>query len=337
MNITAAPEPTATILAAVAKAGFQVPEARLTRWHRAGIISKPVQKSLGRGKGTVSLYPAGTSRQVLAICYLRNKHHRLDDVRWLLWFNGFPIEESYWRGHLRNAALEWDKKINCLNQAYAVMDGEDEAASEALDAALSAAFDKRLPPSFLRKLRKIVGRKNFDTIRQFVLALGTGKFAEEFSRESHDREEDQITLHLIETALGFREHGKHSISPQIGRWLPESIWQPLADLSDLLGADAYIDLAENLPPSDLAQARDEIRDLLCGLQIMEKFTKALFGGKASGFKMLSKIVEASKAHDFAWMLLGWVLIKKSPSTGDCQAVVNASRMLIRQYQAVCHA
>ena len=337
MEMITEPEPSATILAVVAKAGFQVPEARLAHWHRAGLISKPVQKSLGRGMGTVSLYPAGTSRQVLAICYLRNKHHRLDDVRWLLWFNGFSVEESYWRGYLRNAALEWDKKIAYLKQAYDAMNGEDETKADAIHGALEAATDKRMPPSFLRKLRKIVGCKKFDAILRFVFALGTGNFAAEFPRESHDPKEDEKTLHLIETSLGFREYGKRSISPQIGRWLPESVWQPLADLSDLLGAHAYTDFAKNLPPSDLAQARDEIRDLLfCGF-IVGKLAKSIFGGKASGFKMLSKIVEASKAHDFAWMLLGWVLIKKSPSTGDCQAVVNASRMLIRQYQAVCHA
>src|SRR5258707_5993855 len=58
--------------------GYIVSAAQLARWHRAGLLPRPRQRPLGRGRGTETVYPPGTSVQVVALCQIKAEEHRLD-------------------------------------------------------------------------------------------------------------------------------------------------------------------------------------------------------------------------------------------------------------------
>jgi hypothetical protein len=73
------------LLAAAAKAGFEVSEAQLARWHRSGLLPRPQVRSLGRGKGTESLYPPGSSDRLVRVAELHVEEHRLANAGWRLW------------------------------------------------------------------------------------------------------------------------------------------------------------------------------------------------------------------------------------------------------------
>src|SRR5438105_15226652 len=83
------------LLAAASNAGFEVSEAQLARWHRAGLLPRPQVRSLGRGKGTESLYPPGTRQRLIRVAQVHVEEHRLANAAWRLWWeDGGPLTKS---------------------------------------------------------------------------------------------------------------------------------------------------------------------------------------------------------------------------------------------------
>ena len=99
------------VLAHALAAGHVVSEDQLARWHRAGLIPRPRQRSLGRGNGTESLYPIGTSVQVIALCELKTNERRLDLIGFLLWWDGFDVDPALVRRVIEASAAEFDLEI----------------------------------------------------------------------------------------------------------------------------------------------------------------------------------------------------------------------------------
>ena len=83
---------------------YEITARQLARWHYEGLIPRPIQHSLGRGRGTQTLYPSGTSQQLLVLCELRkNKRMPLLDVAWKLWWNGYSVKMQVIRTFISNA------------------------------------------------------------------------------------------------------------------------------------------------------------------------------------------------------------------------------------------
>src|SRR5438445_768462 len=99
-------------LIALAKAsGFHVTKTQLARWHRAGLLPRPVRRQgLGRGKGTISIYPAGTGTQLLALLVIRTRERGL----------GFTLRARTIRARRRKLPLQpWTAaSIRELSQSF---------------------------------------------------------------------------------------------------------------------------------------------------------------------------------------------------------------------------
>src|SRR4051812_29105216 len=68
--------------------GCRVSEAQLEEWHKHDLIARPKRQSLGRGRGTVSAYPAGALLQAAAVAWLLDRVRSFDMVSWYLWTFG---------------------------------------------------------------------------------------------------------------------------------------------------------------------------------------------------------------------------------------------------------
>src|SRR5437870_805184 len=79
-------ETKAEILAALAEVGSSLSESQLARLHRAGAISPPTVRSMGQGRGRRSLYPPGTTAQVIRLAQLAARERRLPERAWLCWW-----------------------------------------------------------------------------------------------------------------------------------------------------------------------------------------------------------------------------------------------------------
>lgn len=101
------------VIAYASGLGYPVTAAQLARWQRGGLLPRPSQRPLGRGRGTMTTYPAGTAAQVVALCQIRDDERRLDRVAFRLWWAGFTVDLAVIREQLRavvrsiEADLQW--------------------------------------------------------------------------------------------------------------------------------------------------------------------------------------------------------------------------------------
>src|SRR5215470_20045408 len=94
-----------------------VTERQITRWHFEGLIPKPKQRRLGRGRGTETVYPIGTAKQLLALVNIRSKKRRLAPIGWGLWWQGYPVDMELIRDFFVSAVKKWEKGIRDLFDA----------------------------------------------------------------------------------------------------------------------------------------------------------------------------------------------------------------------------
>src|SRR5439155_3237431 len=91
------------------------------------LIPKPRRQALGRGRGSVSMYPHGTDRQLLAMLEAKRIDRRASEIAWRLWCQDFPVRFEYIRERLLRAAEELDAITGELPHHL-----DDEAALEAM-------------------------------------------------------------------------------------------------------------------------------------------------------------------------------------------------------------
>jgi hypothetical protein len=163
------PETSDDVIDIIDGAGGHVTREQLVRWHRAGLIPRPRVRHLGRGRGSVSIYPAGTAVQVLAVLNQQRHTRRLDDIAWKLWWDGYDIDEQVLRARLdrfvdRWAQL-WDQMVST----------EASGPSQAM---LDQLAEARLPNRTLRWIRMRTGREEFpDLFTDLLRGLSGGAAA----------------------------------------------------------------------------------------------------------------------------------------------------------------
>ena len=89
------PEPLQKVLDGVQEEGTEISRSQLHRWQRGGVIPRPRQRGLGRDNGSDSLYPPGTTRQVIRVCELLKEDRSLTRARWRLWAEGFALPDEF--------------------------------------------------------------------------------------------------------------------------------------------------------------------------------------------------------------------------------------------------
>lgn len=147
-------EPAELLLATAKSKGFTLSPAQVARWHRVGLLRRPRQQSLGRGRGTETIYPAGSTTQLLALCEQRMKKRSLKVVGWNLWLQGFPVAEKFWKADLRDAAQHWDRVRNKIERLL-YPGGSTEPSERALKLFAKLA-EARIANPIFRGVRKRV-------------------------------------------------------------------------------------------------------------------------------------------------------------------------------------
>ena len=76
-----------------------------------GLLPRPLQRGQGRGRGTVTLYPGGTSRQLVELCRARSGTRDLIRVGFRMWWRGFEVDPSLVERVLRGTAARLDERV----------------------------------------------------------------------------------------------------------------------------------------------------------------------------------------------------------------------------------
>jgi DNA-binding transcriptional MerR regulator len=102
----AEPSSSRALRARLARAGIDVSEHQIERWHKAGLLPPPRRRSLGRKLGSTSSYPPGTVAQVRALLRLLDRHRNLDKVAALLKLNGYTVSARACRLSIEHLLLD---------------------------------------------------------------------------------------------------------------------------------------------------------------------------------------------------------------------------------------
>ena len=92
-------ESQAEVDAILAETGVTMDQVR--RWRREGLLPDVVQDQLAY-RGSVVLYPKGTSSQIRAASVLFKQKNCVEYVGLRLWIYGFRVDEKFWRPRLNS-------------------------------------------------------------------------------------------------------------------------------------------------------------------------------------------------------------------------------------------
>jgi hypothetical protein len=153
------------LLSVAAEAGFVLTKRQLARWHRAGLLPKPKQEGLGRHKGSQSLYPEGTAKQLLAICELMKKERRLEHLSWQLWWQGFDIDLEFIRDFIAKRWHRWDLTVGSF------IDRRTGRLKPTIVKAIKLSGQVRLRNRTLLQARRRVGTDHFKELITTLISL----------------------------------------------------------------------------------------------------------------------------------------------------------------------
>lgn len=176
--------------------GYAVSTAQLARWHRAGLLPRPKQRSLGKGHGTQTVYPSGTGEQLLALCAIHTNERRLRYVAWRLWWAGYEVSLKPIRSFIGDWAAKWDRYVQDLIDPST---GElSESALRSLDNIRKARYDY----GPLAGAQKAVGPKRFDPVMAVLFKVVSGMF-EGYSVDPVEKNPEEDERRIVQRSLGL--------------------------------------------------------------------------------------------------------------------------------------
>lgn len=139
------------VLKGARAAGWPVTRAQLHRWQRASLIPAPIRRGRGRGLGTETLYPPGTTDRAVVVGHYLKENRNVAAVLLRLFWNKYCVPEEKIR-NLLNIELQLLRR-----------DVED-------------VFSGRNPEGKTRLLKKIHTRSNDPIIENWSKVLGQNDF-----------------------------------------------------------------------------------------------------------------------------------------------------------------
>jgi hypothetical protein len=321
------------VLQAAHEAGFSLSVPQLGRLHRAGLIASPSTRSLGRGNGTVSEFPAGTSARLLRVLELQRRKgaKNLSVIGWRLWWEDGGMLPPPARGLLEDVASSWDEQRRVLSELMARdAQGDAEAMRRTEDLYAEAESGRVSGP--LGVARRNTGREGFSSVVRVITEIATGRF--ESYGDTEEPAEDgtpqpQTIGALVEKALGLDRARRDRIAGNEPRFSGNSE-KDLATLSCLIG---QADLAQVARAHDalLNEARVEVRSLMSLLRTFAPIVERTIGRDAGGYGTIAKAFARLTPRTEAFMLLSWLVLRQDPALLEgMQALV----ALLPQVQAM---
>ena len=281
----------------VADGDIAVTRDQLVRWHRSGLIPRPSVRHLGRGRGSESVYPPGTSLQVAALVEIKSRFRRLDDVGWLLWWGGFEVDEAVLRNRI-------DLFIQLWSDGYKEF-LESSSESALGSAKLDALADARLPNRSMRWIRQRTGRQGFvDLMGDLVRALRDGPGAV-----------DDVGMSRLSTILDIEESG--SI---VG------IAETLGAVGRLFQPDVLQVTSNAASVEQLSAARDKIRQLATIVTAFGEVSLAVNGRWTPRIGAFSTFLGDTLAQPDGQVLstLAWLSLESEGLTEGSSAIFDLS-------------
>jgi hypothetical protein len=296
------------LIAAAGAAGYAVSKRQLAEWHRAGLLPTPQRvPRVGTSPGMRSVYPVGTTAQLLTLCHCRERHpHRLEDLRWCLWWMGHDAQVSTARAHLERAATTWREYIDQLRHLMATNTDDPAELSEALLDLLDRSATERIARKTLRRVRKRVGREQFPTVLRVFLEVAAGTFTG--YRVDAVTGTDEEERRVVEAALGL-DRARTDRLAAAGPWFTGDSGAELATLSRNLREHPPCMALPAASDEELGRVRDEARSMIEMFAGFSAILDRMYGWGAFGFSTIAQSFREMRPLDQAFLLLFWQMLR----------------------------
>jgi hypothetical protein len=328
------PEFKLTVPGETAQSLLQDPEARirgkpvsatqLARWHREGYLPTPVRKGLGRGKGTVSIYPAGTREQLRALCAFFSKERDAEKVAWRLWWAGYAVPSAFAHPWLERAAGEWETYVQALLAEQTAEERELHLLPEGVADVVDQAATARLRRPLLRRMRVRAGPDGFSALFRMILEMASGTFHGYYRDPDGSSAEDQ---QIVTKALGLnRLTSRGLLPPDLN--VAAAMEADLRVVGELIATTQPQQLLETLSEGEQARARDDLRVLASALHRLRTLMEGALGKRdAKIFADLDRAVREMKPLDQAVSLLLWHAMRLQSMGARMDFWVQMARMV----------
>lgn len=277
-----------SLIMAAAERGHRISRAQLKRWHAAGLLPRPRRRSLGKGHGTVTLYPPGTTPQLLRLLDVRAERGRFDPDAALLrlWWEGYPVAPVAVHDGLRQVLDGWER----LARPWASLDDVPPDEWAKLDRQLAANL---LAP--LLAVRQRVGRRTFRRVAATLLSVAAGGF-EGFQSPQGAGMDDMAAV------LGVEE----------APWVSGDLETVLSQVSTVVRAATLRRVLNGAADAELEAARDEARTLVGLIDNVGHLAQQLGGGPSfEPFESLD--ARFLSGGMLAAMTLFWLTLRPLPA------------------------
>lgn len=299
------------VLAEARAAGFALSASQLARRHRAGLIPRPRTQSLGRGKGTRSIYPPGTGRRLVRILELTYGRESFENVAWRAWWEDGGEVSPLVRDRLRRDGARWEAELSRLADLLAGEDAEDPRAVLEMDRAYLAASSERMPAS-LGRVRRNVGRERFATVFRVFAEVASGRFAGYPDEESEAAVEQ--ALRIDRARVDRLTDGEP--------WFEGSSAEDFLQLSTTIGRRSLVQLAE-AGAEELDAARCELRSFWQVFEAIGPLFRRFLGPEAFGFGTVGAIFAGQAEDSQPFFLLMWLALREDPRLREGMAEMTA--------------
>ena len=319
MRYKLAGEPADELVAAAKAHGFNVSRPQMARWHRADLLPRPATPSRGRGLGRQSIYPPGTTEQLLTLCRIHERERRLGHVAWELWWQGYDTPIRHVRAMLARHAAEWERIVESLRTLGGGL-------SKAACTFINAADVARLPSGGVRKARKRLGTATFPTFVRLLLEAVTGSFEAFAPLVRCDDPDDERKV--VEGGLRVaraRSEGLAGGEP----WLRGELEDALQDLSRMLRDFSPHRELDQAADEELARARDDLRILLGCIVSLPQVLEQVLGRDALGLGGFAAAIRHMHPMTRALLLLFWLRLHRAGYTAKIETLVSAAQFWLQ--------
>lgn len=272
------------------------------KYRDGGLIPRPIRRP-GRGKshGKDSIYPTGTTAQLLRLLEMRDEPERfnMDRELWRLWWEGWTVAPDKVKRLLSAKQEAWERALFDFWDAW---EQNDEQA-------ISSFKADRLPTYVLGPASGRVGREGFSSLATLVLGMMSGHGAEWF-RDTANTGEDAEDLRIMSTALGLN-HALDDFDLEERNIFGRELGASFNHFSDAVSPDVLRRCIETTTEADLLHARDELKTLAGTTRNMLSIVEPFIGRKTAGHDLIDiPIKEATTLAQGAMLI--WLSLRHRP-------------------------
>lgn len=284
-----------TLFARLIDIGVEPCKRRIRGWREAGLLPGVDQVSKGRA-GSDTLYPIITVRQIAAIVALKRHHRNSAALGWELWWQGYEVDEKYWRPELETVARTVDH-VRRIIPRFALRYRTGPTLSERVK------LDRRNPVTSRLPRRMSEGDEAAFIATSMEVASGEFDFFPDIpgDREDHSPETIMIRVHDLSSKIMVNDRRLNQVA---------EFPRMLAALSSALSDDALTDAATGGVVS-IQSARDDVRNSFQTVVDSQEALTWVFGAGNTGLRHAAWLARKAPRRFKLLAILGFIVLRRT--------------------------